>query len=83
MATSEAEAQRHARERLEYEEQLKRVIVQSLRDQRRRGLGSEWESDMGLDVDEDDEEPERARKKSDKMVEKASGRDQSCFSLNE
>jgi hypothetical protein len=32
MATSEAEAQRHAREVLEYEEQLKRVIAQSLRE---------------------------------------------------
>ena len=70
MATSEAEAQRHAREALEYEEQLKRVIAQSLRDQRRRGSDSEWESDLGLD-DEDDEELERARNKSEKMAEKA------------
>ena len=70
VATSEAEAQRHAREALEYEEQLKRVIAQSLREQRRRGSDSEWESDMGLD-DEDDEELERARKKSEKMAEKA------------
>jgi hypothetical protein len=68
MATSEAEAQRHAHEALEYEEQLKRVIAQSLREQRRRGSGSEWESDMGLDVDEDNEEPERARKKTEKMA---------------
>jgi len=74
MATSEAEAQRHAREALEYEEQLKRVIAQSLREQRRRGSDSEWESDMGLDdedEDEDDEELERARKKSEKMAKKA------------
>lgn len=70
MATSEAEAQRHAREALEYEEQLKRVIAQSLREQRRRASDGEWESDMGLD-DEDDEELERARKKSEEMAEKA------------
>jgi hypothetical protein len=41
MASSEAEAQRHAREALEYEERLKRVIAQSLREQRQRGSGSE------------------------------------------
>ena len=70
MAVSEAEAQRHAREALEYVEQLKRVIAQSLREQRRRGSDSEWESDMGLD-DKDDEELERARKKTEKMAEKA------------
>ncbi|MCJ1377145.1 hypothetical protein MMC17_000237, partial [Xylographa soralifera] len=70
MATSEAEAQRHAREALEYEEQLKRVIAQSLREQRRRGSDSEWESNMGLD-DEDDEELERAWKNSERMAEKA------------
>ena len=40
MATSEVEAQRHAREALEYEEQLRRVIAQSLRGQRRRGRDS-------------------------------------------
>ena len=67
MATSEAEAQRHAREALEYEEQLKRVIAQSLREQRRRDSDSEWEPDMGFD----DEELERVRKKSEKMAEKA------------
>ena len=70
IATSDAEAQRHIREALEYEEQLKRAIAQSLREQRRRGSDSEWESDMGLD-DEDDEELERARKKSEKMAEQA------------
>jgi UDP:flavonoid glycosyltransferase YjiC (YdhE family) len=69
MATSEAEAQRHTREALEYEEQLKRVIAQSLREQRRRGSETEWKSDMVLD-DEDDEELKRARKKSEKMAEK-------------
>ncbi len=66
MATSEAEAQRHGREALEYEEQMKRAIAQSLREQRRRGSDSEWESDMGRD-DEDDEELERAGKNSEKM----------------
>jgi UDP:flavonoid glycosyltransferase YjiC (YdhE family) len=69
MATSEAEAQRHAREALEYEEQLKRVMAQSLMEQRQRGShGSltdqrqrvssdmEWESDIGPNDDEHDEE---------------------------
>lgn len=68
MATSEAEAQRHVREVLEYEEQLKRVIAQSLREQRRRSSDREWELDMGLD-DEGDEDLERA-KNSEKIVEK-------------
>ncbi|KAE8441968.1 hypothetical protein EG329_004135 [Mollisiaceae sp. DMI_Dod_QoI] len=67
MATSEAEAQRHAREALEFEEQLKRVIAQSLREQRRKGSDSDWESDIGLD----EKELERAGKNFEKMTEKA------------
>ncbi|PQE27751.1 glycosyltransferase family 1 protein [Rutstroemia sp. NJR-2017a BVV2] len=70
MAASEAEAQRHAREALEYEEQLKLVTAQSLREQRRRGSDSEWELNIGLG-DEDDEELQRARKRSGKMAENA------------
>jgi UDP:flavonoid glycosyltransferase YjiC (YdhE family) len=67
---SEAEAQRHAREALEYEEQLKLVTAQSLREQRRRSSVSEWELDIGVD-DEDDEELQRARKRSGKLAENA------------
>ncbi|PQE06092.1 glycosyltransferase family 1 protein [Rutstroemia sp. NJR-2017a BBW] len=67
---SEAEAQRHAREASEYEEQLKLVTAQSLREQRRTCGDSEWELDIGLD-DEDDEELQRARKRSGKMTENA------------
>ncbi|KAF1935817.1 UDP-Glycosyltransferase/glycogen phosphorylase [Clathrospora elynae] len=70
MASSEAEAQQHASETLEYEKLLKRIMVQSLREQRQRGSDSDWESDMGLDDDED-EEFKRARRKSGKMAEKA------------
>ncbi|PQE13488.1 glycosyltransferase family 1 protein [Rutstroemia sp. NJR-2017a WRK4] len=67
---SEAEAQRHAREALEYEEQLKLVTAQSLREQRRTSGDSEWELDIGLD-DEEDEALQRARKRSGKMAENA------------
>ena len=69
MVTSETEARRHACEALEYEEQLKRVIAQSLRERRRRVSDSEWESDSGLG-DEEAEQLERARKISDKMAKK-------------
>ena len=41
MAASEAEAQRHASEALEYDKQLKRVIAQSLWEQRQSGSDSE------------------------------------------
>ncbi|CAO2649706.1 Nn.00g009980.m01.CDS01 [Neocucurbitaria sp. VM-36] len=68
MAYSEAEAQRQASEALEYEKQLKRVMAQSLWEQRQRGSGREWESDTYLN-DEEDEEFERARGKSEKMAE--------------
>jgi UDP:flavonoid glycosyltransferase YjiC (YdhE family) len=68
IAASEAEAQRHAREALEYEKQLKKVTAQSLREQRWRGSDREWESDIGLD-DEDHEELERASKRPGKMPE--------------
>ncbi|KAH7070679.1 putative glucosyl/glucuronosyl transferase [Paraphoma chrysanthemicola] len=48
IATSEAESQRHAREALEYEEQLKQVIAQSLREQRHESGDGAWNSDIGL-----------------------------------
>ncbi|XPS92783.1 hypothetical protein M3J09_002162 [Ascochyta lentis] len=54
MESSEAEAQRHAREALEYEKQLEQVISQSIREQRHMGGDSGWGSITGLD-DEDDE----------------------------
>jgi hypothetical protein len=58
MAASKAEAQQHASEALEFEKQLKRVMAQSLWEQRQSSSDSEWESDRGLD-DEEDEEFER------------------------
>jgi UDP:flavonoid glycosyltransferase YjiC (YdhE family) len=70
MAASEAEAQRHASEALENEKQLERVMVHSMWEPRRSDNDSEWESDIGLD-DEEDEEFERARGKSENMAEKA------------
>ncbi|RDW65951.1 hypothetical protein BP6252_09586 [Coleophoma cylindrospora] len=73
MAISKAEAQRHGREALEYEEQLKRVIAQSLRAQLWSNSDSEWGSGMDFD-DEDDEEIDRARKTSKKMAAVVSGR---------
>ena len=70
MAASETEAQQHASEALEYEKQLKRVMAQSLREQRRRDSDSEWESGIGLD-DEDDDEFERVTRQSEKVAEKS------------
>ncbi|KAI1414887.1 putative glucosyl/glucuronosyl transferase [Hypoxylon sp. FL1857] len=46
IASSEAEAQRHVSEALEYERQLKRATAQSLREQRRRGSHSGWEGHL-------------------------------------
>jgi hypothetical protein len=43
IASSEAEAQRHTREALEYEEQLKQVMAQSLTEQRRMNGDSDEE----------------------------------------
>lgn len=68
MAASDSEAQRHAREELEHDERLKRVMAQSLREQRQRGGDSGCALDTGLN-DEDDEEFKRARKPPGKMVE--------------
>jgi hypothetical protein len=44
IVSSEAEAQRHTREALEYEEQLKQVMAQSLTEQRQMNGDSDWES---------------------------------------
>ncbi|KAH8593081.1 putative glucosyl/glucuronosyl transferase [Bisporella sp. PMI_857] len=70
IATSKTEVQRLASEALEYKKQLKRVMAQSLREQRQRGSDSEWESDIGLD-DENNDEFERPIKKSENMAGKA------------
>lgn len=43
MSSSEAEAQRYSRETLEYEEQLKQAIAQSLKEQRRVSEDDRWE----------------------------------------
>lgn len=64
MAASEAEAQRHVSEASEYERQPKRFMAQSLRGQKQRGSDDERSSGTGLD-DEEDEECERARLKSE------------------
>jgi UDP:flavonoid glycosyltransferase YjiC (YdhE family) len=69
IATSETEVQRHASETLEYKKQLKRAMAQSLREQRQRCNNSEWESDIDLD-DEDDEELERIQKHPENMPAK-------------
>ncbi|KAF2023625.1 UDP-Glycosyltransferase/glycogen phosphorylase [Setomelanomma holmii] len=70
IALSEGEFDRNASEALEYEKQLKRVMAQSLKEQKRRGSDSEWDSDSGLDDGEDDG-VEWARERSGKMSEKA------------
>lgn len=70
MASSETEAQRHTSQAVEYEKQLKQVMAHSLREQRQRGSDSDWESDRGLN-NEEDEEFERAREKSKMMAKKA------------
>jgi UDP:flavonoid glycosyltransferase YjiC (YdhE family) len=69
MAASEVEAQRYTLEALEDEEQLQRVIVQSTREQRRKGSNGEWESYLSLD-DDGNEELQRAREKTEKMAAK-------------
>ncbi|TVY61722.1 hypothetical protein Focb16_v012909 [Fusarium oxysporum f. sp. cubense] len=48
MASSESEAQRHASEALEYEKLLKRVMTQSVREQRQSENASERESQIDL-----------------------------------
>jgi len=64
IAFSEAEAQRHASEALEYKKQLERGMTQSLGKLRQR------DSDIAFD-DEEDEEFERARGKSENIAENA------------
>jgi UDP:flavonoid glycosyltransferase YjiC (YdhE family) len=49
IAASEVEARRRASEALEYENQLKRVMAQSVKEHRQRGSDSGWELDIGLD----------------------------------
>lgn len=70
ITASEVEAQRQASEALEYEKQLQRVMAQSRWEQRQGSSDSEWESEVGLD-DEEDEEFERARRRSKVMAENA------------
>jgi hypothetical protein len=60
MASSEAENQRYANEALQYEQELERVMEQSLREQRQQSSENEWELDMGLD-DDRTLKPERER----------------------
>jgi hypothetical protein len=70
MAASEDAARRHAEEALEYEQQLKRVVTLSLKEQRRRDSESKSELHMGLGG-EGLEHLERAMMRSGKMVESA------------
>ncbi|KIW63961.1 hypothetical protein PV04_08922 [Phialophora macrospora] len=74
MAISKAEAERYTREAREYEEQLKRVVAQSLTEQRYRSSSDgEWESYMGPVDDEAEEEwfEQPAKKPPDMVPEKA------------
>lgn len=68
IAASEAEARRDANEALEYEKQLKLVLAQSLREQRQRGNDNEWEPDVNLDDEDDDE---RAKRGCERIAELA------------
>ncbi len=70
IAASETEAQRHASEALEFKKQLERVMAQSVMEQRQSGSDREWESDIGLH-NEDDDEFERAIRESEKVAENA------------
>jgi hypothetical protein len=65
------EAQYHVSESVDsgYEEELKQVLTQSLREQRPRDSDGEWESSTGL-YDKNDEEFDQARTKSGKMAER-------------
>jgi hypothetical protein len=69
MAFSEAEAQRHKSEALEYEEQLKRVMAHSLREQGPDRSDSGWDAGIGLDGGED-EDLEHAMGRSEKTAGK-------------
>ncbi|KAH6880621.1 hypothetical protein B0T10DRAFT_518931 [Thelonectria olida] len=69
MTASEAEAQRHASEALEYEKLLKRVMAHSLGEQSQRSNNSESESAMSLDGNHDEEF--NTARKLEKMAEKA------------
>ncbi|EOO01223.1 putative glycosyltransferase family 28 domain-containing protein [Phaeoacremonium minimum UCRPA7] len=74
MAFSQAEAQRQATEALEYEKQLQRAVAQSLEDQRQRSSHSEWDLNIDLGDDNDDEKHVQSYggiKKHRKMAEKA------------
>jgi hypothetical protein len=67
IAYSEAESQRHANESLEYEQELKRAMEQSLRDQTERS--SESASDLNASHEDDKfANSEGQRAKSGKMV---------------
>jgi UDP:flavonoid glycosyltransferase YjiC (YdhE family) len=71
MASSEAEARRHADQAKEYEQQLNQVMAQSLNDQRQRRVidhGSDPRMDLG---DAHDEQILEARIRSRKMAENA------------
>jgi UDP:flavonoid glycosyltransferase YjiC (YdhE family) len=68
MVFSEAEAQRHASEALEYERQLKRAMTQSLGERGQMGGDNERESYVDLE-NEEAEEFEQERGKFEKMAE--------------
>lgn len=64
MVSSEAEAQRHASEALEYEHQLKQAMSQSLMEQSKSSSNSAWASDMVLNTEENHFAAERGQAKS-------------------
>ncbi|KAF2036520.1 putative glucosyl/glucuronosyl transferase [Setomelanomma holmii] len=53
LAASEAEAQRHAREISEYQEQLEQIIAQSLREQRQMPGNRGWAPQRADDIEQD------------------------------
>ena len=73
IAASETEAQRHTTEALEFKKQLKRVMAQSLLEQRQSGSDSESESDIGLDDENDDDAFERVIRNSEKKAAAVAG----------
>jgi len=67
MVASEAEAKWQASEGLEYDKKLKQAMAQSLREQKQNANDGELELATHID-DEDDENFERTRRRSEKMV---------------
>ncbi|WPG99033.1 Hypothetical protein R9X50_00183800 [Acrodontium crateriforme] len=72
IASSEAEARRHAEEALQYQKQLEQILAQTSIDQGQCSSEAELDSDMGMDDDEDDDEIGPTREVSEKMAQSSS-----------